>query len=79
MGQELGAGHPRRQSKEGLALDERSKARAHLDALPDPDSPDHGGGLRPTGPAETEKYRPVAEDQLPDPDDPTGVSLQLSD
>jgi hypothetical protein len=62
---------------------ERRRVRAHLDSLPDPDNANPGGELSPigpTGPLEAEE-RPTAGDstdahgEIPDPDDPTGVSL----
>jgi hypothetical protein len=77
----------------GRRLDkfERARARAHLDALPDPDypnrdpaTPNPGGELHSVGPAEQRDpgyFDPDdsadANDQIPPPKDPTGTSLAL--
>jgi hypothetical protein len=66
---------------------ERKRVRQLLDSLPDPDDPEASthvtGELRPIG--RTERRNPGnfevdtadAHDQIPDPKDPTGASLQL--
>jgi hypothetical protein len=66
---------------------ERKRNRDFLDSLPDPDNANPGGELSPIGPTGPLEARPTAGDDsadardgngiLPDPDDPTGTSLQL--
>jgi hypothetical protein len=60
---------------------ERKRVRNYLDSLPDPDNANPGGELSPIGPTgELEPRQPVgvgADDQIPEPKDPSGVSLQL--
>jgi hypothetical protein len=66
---------------------EQKRARQLLDSLPDPDDPEASthvtGELRPIGPAERrnpgnfEVDAADAHDQIPDPKDPTGVSLKF--
>jgi hypothetical protein len=79
----------------GRRLDalERKRARNYLDALPDPDNPDQdhpthspGGELHSVGPAEPRDpsyFDPDdsadAHDQIPEPKDPNGISLQMKD
>jgi hypothetical protein len=61
----------------GRRLDkmERKRTRKYLDSLPDPDNPGSGSGLTTIGPTETERYNPA--DQIPEPKDPLGLSLEL--
>jgi hypothetical protein len=63
----------------GRRLDafERQRARSHLDSLPDPDNPNQGGELSAVGPVRLSGPAGVDDDQIPDPEDPTGTSLQI--
>jgi hypothetical protein len=56
---------------------ERVRARNYMDTLPDPDNVNPGGELSPIGPATFHDPATAEVDQIPDPDDPTGTSLQM--
>ena len=68
---------------------ERQAIRDYLDSLPDPESPNPGGELSPIGPVtppDPETPRQLAgvgadttdiNDQIPEPKDPSGTTLEL--
>jgi hypothetical protein len=64
----------------------RKRNREFLDSLPDPDNANPGGELSPIGPTgELEPQQPAGvgadstdvDDQIPEPKDPSGTSLEL--